>query len=486
MTETTLYLRLEKNFNRTDLARMEICWLIKDALGLNETPKTQQKGFSFVRAQIQPIKSEDALKLKNRIGIEVATRTILKTILKHPLPLRTIKNRVASADLIVQESNNSFDFIDVDDEFWVKSQLNYLPSFERAMLNIAHPYHQGAILIEPLNRIVKYDSLSNEILSIYLDYSSVENPETELIKSLSRNFNIIKAGSQVGQFRNNLKDLNLETGALSSMNVLVKIPQHQKDLEVKFVEICEKKDLAPHIHIELPTGVFLGFKPHPRDEEIKTPDFIKYDPGHELRRLDAVEEVRNMLHGHKGPYGSCREKICHKRNGWEIYITRPGFKDCEDFIVDIISPDKDSDIHYSSKPSETPFFKQIFEEINKYLSDPKSRDSFLQTIHDLWWETKPHRDIIRNHNIPKVEGTLYDTDAFLYLLYYVFIVEDMNYRFFYHPVRMGVKKRKQGRDRPYTVILRLAANEDLDLATELGMGSGVIPLLSVQTRWEDF
>lgn len=491
-----------------ELARREICWLIKDQLIPGTPAGHAQLGFSFVRAQVRPFTFKDGklfsstyeetlynetfIELRNYITKSEETGFIVP--LRAEINLSPLIKRLAFSDCIINipspptiEDTKS---VSCTREFWTTFaehlilQKN-LTSVDKAIFNITHPYHEGCsasvtsatVTNLTTGKILETnDFYRHKIASTFAQIHVEENESIKLfVDRMKPLMNKVALLSLPG---NKMNSVIKNTGALSGANVML-IFDNIKNTESQ----AGSRELIHYIRETIRIGdshglslnlflsdiknkkVYLGLKKHPRDSRLDNlgPEF---NPGHEIRRLKQVERVRNTHPGYKkGPYGN-REVVKELSSGWILKIARPGFKDCEDFHVTVESPEGVEMDPYAGK---SPNYEIILEEARRHLECSHSGAMWLHAVFHLWLaDQEPHKtikDFLKDY--PECEcmnDFRYDDEAFLWLLHYLFVEEDMNYRFWYHPPIRGLRYRKQGRDMPMNGILRVATNpSDEDL-----------------------
>ena len=504
-----LTFRVRKNLNpiELELARREICWLIKDRLIPNTPAGIAQKGFSFVRAQVRPFKFMNGEFVPDFSGDKARyedTFRILSQFFERReeagfiVPLRVaidaspLIERLAFSDCILEGPGGELSVEDATShpctkEFWTRPFTQRLipqaklAQADMAVFNIIHPYQEGCIanvtdgcLTNLTSQATfetddfgKYRSeIASTLVSVLLEENEPVNLYSNRMKPLIRR---IASWSLQGA---NMKSAIQNTGALSGAYVMFifdiegKVRNPTKlggaiDYIKETIRIGDLHGLS--LSLLLNDGeqnkVYLGLRKHPRDDKL---DFLgpEFNPEHEIKRLEQVEDVRNSHPGYKrGPYGD-GEVIKELSSGWLVRVTRPGFKDCEDFHVTIESPEGEEMDPYAGK---NPNFATIFEESRLHLECPHSGAMWLRSVLSLWLAREEPDDIIERFldKCPecRCRGAFrYDDAAFLWLIYYLFVEEDMNYRFWYHPPLRGLRYRKQGRDMPMNGILRVAMN----------------------------
>lgn len=491
------------------LARREICWLIKDRLIPGTPAGHSQAGFSFVRAQVQPTSYDGVVEiLSERFEKELSPNQIheeldeflqshLETMfivpLKKGIELSPLIRRLVFCRSIIKVSGvpvkENISKYNCSKRFWSTSwSENLLPEdnstlISKSIFNIVHPYPEGYsanVNNETLTNIangkfiktinfVKYRSkIASTFVSIDI---SQEHSDSELSALVRRVASWALPGTTMKGERECMKNAISNTGALSAANTIFMLRNRNnipagiyskrvKPLVQKLIKYGDNYGLSLHMLIESRKEgkVFLGLKKHPRDSELDVlgPPF---NPMHEVRKLMQVEEIRNTLPGYKGPYGE-REKIRRLSSGWNIVIHRPGFKNCEDFHVLLETP---KGIEINPYAGKSPNFETIFKEVRRHLACPHSGRQWLESVFHLWFADMNPEEVITEsiRKFPNCECTKnfrYNNEAFLWLLSYLFVEEDMNYRFWYHPPIRGLKYRKQGRDMPMNGILWVAAD----------------------------
>lgn len=502
-----------KNHVDLELARREICWLVKDRL-IPRTPAGRgQKGFSFIRAQVEPISCDNRVNLPfgtfekqilfdyKGVGVDNCTdieEPAFVVPLKREINLSFIRKRLAFSTHItkvVDSLTKKPENFQCTKNFWLNTPNKTLLSHtnqslaDMAIFNIVHPYQEGLSFNIKTGRLtdinngetLKPDSIHENRLKIAstivpMELKNEKDKETSpeqleklVAKVASLSLPGYKMMTPIGS-----------TGALSGANALfvLKYSDSEQDFANKriadsvikqLIELGDKHNMSLYLYLEHRTEskVYIVLKKHPRDSNL---DYYgpAFNHAHEIRRLRQVEQIRNSHPGHKGPNGK-RELVQKLTSGWSLKIIRPGFKDCEDFHVMIESPQEVVIDPYAGKK---PNFETIFEEARRYLVCPHSAANWLTAVFNLWFaEENPEKIINRfTTNLQKCEcmtDLRYAPDAFLWLIYYLFVEEDMNYRFWYHPPMRGLRYRKQGRDMPMNAILQIAtAPFDTELPKE--------------------
>ena len=489
-----------------ELARREICWLIKDRLIPSTAAGRAQAGFSFVRAQVEPTSREGLVDiLFERFGKQVPTDYIRKVLngflrnfeetafivpLRKEIDLSPLVRRLAFSKSIVKISGapveGNIAKLVCTRKFWLTSWSKNLiargnhSSADMAIFNIIHPYQEGCTVnVEngsltdiASGKVLKPDDFAEYKSKIASTVVPINIDEGLSLKLSNEKLNhLVKKVASWSLSGNVMKDVIGSTGALSAANTLFILRHRGKDREEsnkkvleslirKLIRFGDSYGMSLHLFMKnrKESKIYLGLKKHPRDsklDELGPP----FNPMHEMRKLEQVEQVRNTHPGYKGPYGN-REKIQKLTSGWALLIARPGFKNCEDFHVMLESP---QEVKIDPYAGNRPNFQTIFEEVRRHLVCPHSGAQWLEAVFHLWFADKNPEGVIRDSlkQFPECEcmqNLRYDNEAFLWLIYYLFVEEDMNYRFWYHPPIRGLRYRKQGRDMPMNGILRVAVD----------------------------
>jgi len=495
-----------------ELARREICWLIKDRLIPSTAAGRAQKGFSFIRAQVEPTSCEGLADLLfERFEKQVPTGYIRKVLngyldnlektafivpLKKEIDFSPLIRRLAFSKSIIKffgpPIEGKIEKLTCKKDFWLTPskktslvQANQSLA-DMAIFNIIHPYQEGySFNVETgiLTDVVSGKTLKSGDIAEHKSKIASTIVPMDLGDEQYRKFSNEKIDTLVKKVASwslpghEMTSAINSTGALSAANALFILRYGEKDRKGANKELLESvigklvsfgdnygMSLYMYLKNSEELKVYIGLKKHPRDSKLDDlgPTFNSM---HEIRRLSQVEQIRNTHPGHKGPYGN-KKIVKELTSGWTLIITRPGFKDCEDFHVMMESP---QDVMIDPYAGKRPNFETIFEEARRHLACPHSGAEWVEAVFHLWFADEDPEEVIDGFliQLPKCKCMLdlrYANDAFLWLIYYLFVEEDMNYRFWYHPPMRGLRYRKQGRDMPMNAILRLAVDPfDRDL-----------------------
>lgn len=273
---------------------------------------------------------------------------------------------------------------------------------------------------------------------------------------------------------NVVDEFGIITNAISGGSVLVRFPGDTvgSDYVNKTVSYLDNHGFSLAGEYITHGDRLLLFKLHPRAQEIQNipPEF---DAAHERRKLAYTEWAREKLPGYRQTDWGVRRTVIEAFNGWEVIIKKPGRKDAEDFIAIIDGP-TDESFKFDIEDDQA-LFAEIFNEVTRHLDCSQSGAAFAEALTKIYEATISADELsdelaelaanLPPHSDP---GTLryQNRRAFLWLLALVFIVEDTNYRFNFHPIETGGPQyRKQGRDQPMNAILTQIALKDIDAKT---------------------
>jgi len=474
MSVNKIYFKLRREVDNQflqEIARREITWLVKDKLG--------NKGWKFVRARVEPTEKE---------GYDYRVLT------KRKVPLNQIADRIVYTEEIYDCSKNKK--YDCNCSFWEQYILEDLEIYDfelqdLALLNIIHPYQHGNIFNYSSQTIysINEDSEIESVTALISGFS-----EEEIRNELSSYMDDISEMLLPGGSRTNksMGDLPLETGALTGTKALLKLKtkkdfselynfdrppglipinkiEENINLDSKIVEEAEKRDLALNLHLhDMNSNIYLTFMKHPRCSNTKRIEKNEgsYDGAFEIRKFKLIENIRSNLYGYKGfDEGEIKKLVYENKEGWKVYLFRPGFKDCEDFYVELHAPeDEDKSIVFSEKEPK-PAFTKIFSESKTYFENKETDKIFTKAIYEIWKAKRDILDIIDEYSSKLRSKNIefnYNPEGFLLMIHYLYLVEDINYRFWYHPPSRGYLYRKLGRNDPFNGFLNIkAGNHDL-------------------------
>lgn len=486
-----------------DIGRREITWLMKN-----------QVGYAFSVGQVERFDAADPPALLEHADIDDGQLEELAGGIRgfargeacyvaptrEPVDVERLAHRLAAMERIgvIEDPASPRDIEIVEDVggFWSgASPPGYIeasgPAVE-AVFNIAHPYSTGTVWDADEGQLSRLDQDGFEDVGTRPDgavYTAIrtldEGDVDQAVEAIERVDGHLASQYNLRVAEYNMKDEvdegRLETRALSPSSVLVRVPGpdgpgSSGEAITSLVDRLDPLGISPAGHYELGADRVLLFKLHPRDSDLDDigPGF---DADHELRRLEQVEWARQSLPGFKfGAAGGGRVTVLDGFDGWTVSAEKPGIKDPSDFKVRIEGPELTETL------DAQPEFVKIFSEAMWNLHCPESGKAFLEAVHRLWEATDSAREL------PEVIGALgddlppctnddelrYPRRAFLWMLAMLFVIEDVNYRFNFHPLPQFNPPlyRKQGRDQPMNAILQLGASEfSGDLAEDLGTRS---------------
>ena len=512
----------------TKLARLELYWLIKDLL-----TSTKQKGWSFARAQVEPFDAN--LPSSGVEYLPKAIRSDVSAVLKEFLPAKQelVAFRIPLYDQIDTEKlaerlflsqelmaisfkrkkiSESMRYV-CNQRFWkndVKRAWATSDDWIRlAALNLVCPYKKGKVLNLGKNLVIDiqsqnvakiegppyehWDSIVDVVgLCDSLDCTELDTTPSCLGDRLNLYSRILLLGSSRREL--SMSNLDLKTGALTGGIALLDLrqPDGGDNTSNSIAEIIHKAyglNLAPHFFLSgLNLGrtfEFLCLRKHEIDLRVADIEG-DLDGLFEFRRFRMVEKIRNMLPSHKGPNGQKQLRIKETASGWGIVLEGPGYKHCEDFTIERVTPE-------GKKLQGWGDFEAIFALAFIHASCPKSGERFLDTVRKLWWAQEEPGTLIRDatfeigkakrsadeiaritENLPERLSHLWKLpdfdqcftsmriEAYLWFLYYLFILENLSYRFWVHPHVRGMLKRKQGRDMPYNSTLQWVSGNPIE------------------------
>ncbi len=481
-TETHLYFfEPECPPDQYNIARREIHWLVKDALG-SPTPG-MQKGFAFSASQVETHEREALgrrlaqlgtadLRVLDALGISVGVSSLFLVPVDRSVDLGPALERLSLSGKVIHlalgDGHPTAENLRSEPSFWAHPGTRLLPfgqgasPLERGLLNVNHPYHAGSALCLNSGAIVEmeFGSLlrkSDENYPLLTVTWSVdpEMTEDEIRGQLRLLRELVPPGTKLKGEPRPTNQMSIPTGALSAGSLLVRTGSDSEKVPV-LVREADAVGLSLHQLTHLNDRWYLGFKKHPR-HPVTNELGPSFEPMREVRRLAAVEWARNEVSGHRGPGGLAQQTVA-EFDGWAVTVRRPGFKDADDFMVVVRAPSQTEEVFDVTNP----VFDVVFAEAAWNLHCPNSGRAWLDAVWRLW-----NADVEPLHFIEDVHRILppcsfatnlrYPRGAFLWMLNLLFIEEDINYRFLYHKLRYGPSYRKQGRDMPMNVILTIAA-----------------------------
>lgn len=469
------------------LARREIYWQLKDRA---------TTGYGFPLSQVEPVEDGlppaiEAMELprdaEDRLREELARRTPDHGY--YAVPETTahdgerLASRLALAESILifpdLEEPSTVRTLEADASWWEEGPGSGFPGSQeadtQAALNIAHPYMTGTLWHPDLGddvhiiedhgaQSVSFDSLDGPLYTAALSptegsWGSAEDVLPRVRGSLAKQDGF--GGWATHDMRSEVTEGDLQTECVSPGSLLVTLPPDLEAMDeavLDFIRDCDEQGLSLAGHYPSRDRGHLLFKLQPRDPELDEigPGF---SPERELAKLHQVQWARETFAGYKlGPPGGARERTLDRFDGWRIYVERPGRKAADDFTVHVEGPDEERELDLEDGLEP---FTLIFTEGMLRMHDRKSGEDFLEAVWRLWTADQSPDEVI-DEMAPKVVPCEYEDElayparALLWIIGLVFIVEDVNYRFNFHPLpRSMVRYRKQGRDQPMSAILGL-------------------------------
>ncbi|QLD89100.1 hypothetical protein HWV07_08680 [Natronomonas salina] len=489
MGEPVLYAFDPHNEADTSIVRREIFWLIKDRL-----IDTKQTGWSLSHGQIEPYPPESDDGVLAHISTEKtdSIRNLLTDFFSNgcgflvPLSERIDDNqmsrRLAGIDaigLIEDPTNPSIEPLDGVGAFWSESPLQF-PMFtsdnrhSKSVFNIAHPYATGTGLMADVDKeymvnpdgLRQSDTAEGPLYSVVLrpdplDIDTITSRLQECIERIPTGTSLTVSRHCEAEAKFAMNELDLTTGALSAGSVLLELSdQIDTDPETvnRVIEVFDTLGISLAGEYKTSTGHFFLFKFHPRHSEVESAG-PAFDGARERRKLAQTEWARQSLPGYKHLDSGKRKLDIATFGDWTISVERPGRKDADDFTYHIDGPD------LTTKEETKPLLSRVFIDVGRHLNCPDSGKEFLGALYRLWDAQVPMSeapDIIEklDAEMPQCSEAVelwYDRRVLLYILVIQFTVEDLNYRFNFHPTYGGPSYRKQGRDQPMNGLLRVGA-----------------------------
>ncbi|CAI49271.1 uncharacterized protein NP_2360A [Natronomonas pharaonis DSM 2160] len=500
MTSTTLYLFQKDPASTPEIARREVLWLLKDQAdsgwgltlaGVEEHPPTLQGAAGFlghndiseahandVEVAIDDFRGEEPCYLapfNDDIDAEYLASRLADTSRVAKIPSMNDPDNVRP----VSNTNG----------FWETSQLpDFFDGAERASgasFNIAHPYQAGPVLdVSDMSEYTVDSSGFNHtpisdgpLFTVLVHFG--EDVDATLDQLITENIlNRVPPGSSRISPRHHCEadpdyamdevqvqgELDIQTSATCGGSILARVSeQSTTDAEInKIVARLDKWGFSIAGEYVSGSERFILFKMHPRHSDLDDigPGF---DPSHERRKLNHSEWARETLPGYRQGVAGDRQTVIDEFDGWRVLVEKPGRKDAEDFIGLIEGPEGEQlEFDIDQAP-----FEEIFSEVKRNALCESSGREFMQALYRLYRAEDRGTDLrdaiveladdLPPHSNPD-ELRYSNRRAFLWLLALVFIVEDVNYRFNFHPIeRGGPQYRKQGRDQPMNAILKVLA-----------------------------
>lgn len=487
MADSLLYVFAPKADVSPELARRECYWLVKDQL-----TDTKQTGWSLSLGQVEPYPPHldegvlGHITTENREQLESIIDEFLEGNRGFLLPLSeriseaAFAGRLATIDRIGVidglEDATMETVADIGD-FWSEADIA-LPKFQSSeaqrlgAFNIAHPYSVGYIATTTdssryslsTEGLKRTSSDEGPVFTIYshLDGTSLDalvNKITDLQDMLPTGTGLRVSKHCEAEAEFAMNELDLDTGALSAGSVLVEVDgTDNHDRVAELIERLDRFGLSIAGDYLTDEATFLLFKFHPRHSETNEagPDF---DGAIERRKLGHTEWARSRLPGYKHLDSGTREVTLAKFDQWTISVKRPGRKDADDFTYHLNGPGLDT------QAETKPYLHRVFIDVGRHLHCPESGEAFLEALVRLWKaevqmeECASFVDDLHEELPPCsiADDLWYDRRVLLYALGLQFIVEDLNYRFNFHPRYRAPSYRKQGRDQPMNGLLRVGA-----------------------------
>lgn len=498
-----LYFIAGDKHTEPDIARREALWLFKDqadagwglSLGGIEpvSPGLQEEGITnhpeLDADQVTGIR-EAQEKFAGGSGCYIAP-------LESEIDTERMAARIADFTRIAQQDDltepSSLTNISPVGAFWETSSLPaFFAGLKRhsgAAFNIAHPYTGGTVYDatdESFYQVgdSKFEEAADAdgpIFTLLLNTAEVDGSlDTILSKSL---LNRIPKGSDNMAPRHHCKSepeyhmsgaeslLDVSSSATCGGSILLRYRNSEEVNKQINRDVAELDEWGFSIAGEYTNSsdVLVLFKMHPLHTDLKKlgPPF---DAAHERRKLDHTEWARANLPGYRQGIAGDRTTVIDEFDGWRVLIEKPGRKDAEDFIALIEGPENEElEFDIDQAP-----FEEIFREVERNARCEESGTEFMQAVHRIYRATDSGVSLtsaiaemaenLSEHSSP--DTLRYENRrAFLWLLALVFIVEDINYRFNFHPIeRGGPSYRKQGRDQPMNAILQAIATLDADMS----------------------
>lgn len=489
MAEPVLYLFRPTGDAPVELTRREIFWLVKDRL-----LGTGQNGWSFAHGQVEPYPPIVGAGVLGQLTVDTAPiheaveeffegQTGLIVPLEERINATSVVDRLATveqAGVIQDIQTPQVEVLVGEDEFWdtstSKSALAAGSPERRAAFNIAHPYLTGPVFDGEADKEFRLTPTGFELAERGNGplYSAFFNSETAELKGLAAKIQKLVPRIPTGTYlavsnhceaesRFAMDKQEIETNALSAGSVLVEVSgtlAQDSAATASFIEQLDQHGLSLAGDFQTDDAAYLLFKFHPRHGEVETagPSFAG---NHERRKLSHTEWAREYLPGYKHLESGEREVTVASFDEWEITVQRPGRKDADDFTYHINGPGL-------SRVEETkPHLHRIFIDVSRHLYCPESGPAFLDALYRIWNAEIPMDDcaeFVEDVNetmlaCSEAENLWYDRRVLLYSLALQFVVEDLNYRFNFHPTYGGPSYRKQGRDQPMNGLLQIGASQ---------------------------
>jgi hypothetical protein len=442
--------------NEIKLARLELVSLLKNCIN---------KGFSFTVSRVQLCKKEDLH--RSSISIKIKSDNLLFKVLftdDDEANFEYLTERLIFTKKIYIEENlfDTKGFILCNSNFWKKSNNRLTKTFDnnskKALFNILNPYKGLTSFFA--NDMVAIDLINNKEKNIFELSEGIfaDSPFTSIIyevsslKDLRDNLLVLKKYLPTYYSKLNscckfsmkdIKDkfeLNFSNGLSDSLLCLI-IPRNFHFL-IRVYEICIKCDYLIHSYYIIDKNIYLLIRYRPISENIKNIDW-EPEAFFELRRFKEVEKLRNALSGSK-KFEKVFNPVYKMKSGEFFELIRPGFKDCEEYIINY-SPSKFNDI--------------LEHQIKPILENDKYFLKFSKAISEIYYLKDKIEIILHKYNktIDQINKDFsIDVESLLLFLHFAFINEDLNYRYNVHLQGKGfqtIQYTKQGRNQYYNGIL---------------------------------
>ncbi|WP_136591477.1 hypothetical protein [Salinigranum halophilum] len=489
MAEPVLYLfRPERDAVR-NLTRREIFWLVKDRL-----VETEQIGWSFAHGQVEPYPPSVDEGVLGQLAVE--TTPLKKAVeaffegqrgfivpLEERIDVASIVDRLATVEqvgVIQDVQAPQVEPITGNGNFWetyqLKTELTTGSPGRRAAFNIVHPYQEGPLFDANTGREFRLTPTGIEPANVsdgplYSVFFATELSKIEgLVGDIQELVSRVPTGTYLAtsnhceaESRFAMDEQDIKTDALSAGSVLVELSGNlTRDSAAidSFVEKLDRYGLSLSGEFAASEATYFVFKFHPRHGDVETAG-PPFSGNRERRKLSHTEWARDHLPGYKRLSSGVREVTVASFDEWDISVQRPGRKDADDFTYHINGPG------VSGVKETKPHLHRIFNDVARHLYCPDSGTAFLDALYRIWDAEIPMDDCVQfveevDKMIPACsddENLWYDRQVLLYSLALQFVVEDLNYRFNFHPTYGGPSYRKQGRDQPMNGLLQVGADQ---------------------------
>ncbi|UPV75309.1 hypothetical protein M0R89_04395 [Halorussus limi] len=502
MPAPVLYLARPRKEVSESLVRREFAWLIK-----NQLYDTNQLGWSFSHGQVNryPVSGRDSMLSnlsKGNIGdVETVINCFRKenpcfiVPLGEEINIEIVAQRAATIEAVGEISditNPDVRYCDNVGAFWDEQATTAPDVFQdapperRGVFNISHPFEHGPFLDGDSND--RYEihrdgwqtmDPSGPIYSIYFPINADSNTSVDssfkkiwsLCSRLPTGSNMsveshtrLKPTYEVTQgpkYSISGNTLTFNSGAVSPGSLVLAIEDSIQESEInELLRRCSTLGLSIATEHSSGSSIYFLLKLHPLHKDNPKPH---YKASRERRKLAQTEWARDEVPGYKkistfesGPREHCLITV----NSRQVVVKRTSGEG---------GRGKDSDDFMWAIGNEEPELFSVFRDTQRALACEESGRAFLDAIYDIWeatWEIdklpsqlqRLHDELPPNSNAQDME---YGRLALLWIYALQFIVEDINYRFNFHPVKLAqnrIKYRKQGRDQPMNIVLRIAAS----------------------------